>query len=338
MIDTVRFRIPETDELLKSVRAECAVFEKKKQGNTLFKFVRESLFLGSYTRGVVITATDYDEIFIEFSAPKLYYGHNIYLLHPSSLGGVLAGLHSELEDLFHGFPHYMNWVLQRLDVCYAWQLQGEGAVDNAISLLKTFTFPRKEPYLRDGSIMFTGSAYSVKFYDKHKEFRAHDFKELGRTDSTYDLLEKSKGVLRFEATLRKKQVEFEFGKEPTYKTYTDEGIITGLLNKYLKKYLRNLNTKTMTESEIHDKLIARYGKTRGIQLFQFYVLYFSSKELHRKFLLQNYHRTQIGNNLRAIAKADVGLSNENLGFNFDFSIPSTDSVYMNTIVPAPAGA
>ena len=337
MIDTIKFKVRVTKEQFDLLNKKCAVLEKTKQEETIFRFVTDNMKLGSYERNVHIQVNPDYTVYLEFSVPKYLFGHNVFLLYPSQLEEALRRLHLELESYFTSFPPYKQWVLYRLDICYAWRLKDQAAVHRVMTLLQSFAYPRKDPYKRGTSIMFIGPAYSVKFYQKFEEFKAHDYKELRHQHKIEEAdkgLLLSSGVLRFEASLKRPTIKQHFGETAGYKDACDERYLTKLLNFYLKKYFRNLETQLMTTKEIHTRLIATFGKTRGIQLFQFYISYFTEKAIHRKLLIDTYSRTQIDKNLKDIRKAQVGISKESLKIEFDFNIPSVDVVNEDCLTPA----
>ena len=336
MIDTIKFKVRVSEEQYQLLNSKCAVLQKTKQEETIFRFVSDNMHLGSYERNVHIQVNPDLTVLLEFSAPKYLYGHNVYLLYPSQLEDVLAKLYQEIEGYFGSFPPYKEWILYRLDICYAWRLKNQDGVRRVMAMLLSFSYPRKDPYRRGTSIMFIGPAYSVKFYQKYEEFKKHDYKELsheGKTKEAKDGLLLSEGVLRFEASIRRQSIKQHFGEMADYRDACDEEYITNLLNYYLKKYFRNLETQLMTTKEIHTRLITKYGKTRGIQLFQFYVSYFTEKAIHKKLLVDTYSRTQISKNLKDIRSARVGISKESLKIEFDFSIPSVDVVNVDCSKP-----
>lgn len=336
MIDTLKFKVRVSDEQYKLLNNKCAVLQKTRGNETIFKFVTDNMKLGSFERNIHLQVNLDNTLFIEFSVPKFIYGQNILLLYPSQLEEALRKLEEELKGYFGDFPSYKKWVLYRLDICYAWRLKDQAAVKRVMTLLQSFAYPRKDPYKRGTSIMFIGPAYSIKFYQKLDEFKVHDNKVL-RHENKFNEANKgmilSNGVLRFEASLKRPIIKYHFGDSATFSDILDKKYLTNLLNYYLKKYFKNLDTKLMTTKEIHVRLIDKFGKTRGIQLFQFYITYFTEKAIHRKLLIDTYSRTQIDKNLKDIRKAEVGISKESLKIEFDFNIPSIDVVNEDGLTP-----
>lgn len=153
---------------------------------------------------------------IEFSVPKYWYGHNIRLLY--DVIPALNHLKDRLEAGFklkrHKLPSVETWKLKRADICYAWNLHSNQTLaQRLLDTLKHHHFPRKKPTIRPDSIFLGGATYSVKFYLKLPEFKAHDRKELLKRNAAHewiDYLEKiAEGVLRYEVTLRHRYLKRE---------------------------------------------------------------------------------------------------------------------------------
>jgi hypothetical protein len=153
----------------------------------------------------------------EFSLPKLHYGHNVSLLYDWL--GVLYKFKARLEAQFKltsnrwqlRLPCPETWELLRVDLCYAFQFPNQPSCHKFLESLKRFSYPRKKPIQYDTAILFTGATYSLKVYEKRPEFKAHDAKELAKARANPDwinyLTQKSEGILRVEATLRRKYLK-----------------------------------------------------------------------------------------------------------------------------------
>lgn len=151
---------------------------------------------------------------IEFSLPKFWYGHNIRLLY--EIITPLIHLKRLIEHQFglnrNRLPDVEAWQVRRADVCYAWNLRSDQKLAyQVLDSLKRLHFPRKKPVIRPESIFFGGSTYSVKFYLKLPEFKAHDRKALLKQHASLewiDHLERiAAGVLRFEVLLRQRYLK-----------------------------------------------------------------------------------------------------------------------------------
>jgi Phage replication protein CRI len=147
-------------------------------------------------------------LYLEFSVPKFWYGHNIHLLY--NWFGALAHLKKLLEEQFNltrmKLPPVELWEVLRFDACYAWRFPTQRHAESFLDSLKHLKFPYKEPVIRKTSIFFPGKTYSVKAYLKNPEFVLHDMKALIKQGASLEWinhLEKlSEGVLRFEVTCR----------------------------------------------------------------------------------------------------------------------------------------
>jgi hypothetical protein len=144
---------------------------------------------------------------LELSLPKFWYGHNIHLLY--EFVNVLKFLKKLFEKELHcRFPDVMTWQVWRVDICYAWRCPSQNIAQQLLNSLKRLYFPYKKPIIYPTSIVFAGSTYSIKFYLKHPEFINNDRKALLKDKVLFEwinhLEQKALGVLRYEATLRRK--------------------------------------------------------------------------------------------------------------------------------------
>lgn len=214
---------------------------------------------------------------LELSVPKFWYGHNIHLLY--GFVGALQHLKKLLEEQLHcRFLDVMTWKVLRVDCCYAWRCPSQKISEQVLDSLKRLHFPRKKPIIYPETLLFAGATYSVKFYLKYPEFMQHDRKALLKDKASLEwinyLEELSKGVLRYEATLRRQYlkrkkintvadlvksstgVEFsqEFIELNDHLTEDDHQSVYGCMmiaiaHTYREKYGSN-------ESELHQRIIA----------------------------------------------------------------------------------
>ncbi|NEQ23555.1 MAG: hypothetical protein F6K28_31285, partial [Microcoleus sp. SIO2G3] len=136
---------------------------------------------------------------------------NIHLLH--KFIPALADLRETLNRQFKfrgklALPDPECWSVLRLDLCYAWRFADQRTAQHYLNSLKHLSYPKKKPIIYETSIMFPGGTFSLKFYLKEPEFKAHDRKELLKAKASLEWIEHleliSTGVLRCEATLRTK--------------------------------------------------------------------------------------------------------------------------------------
>lgn len=159
--------------------------------------------------------TDETYLTVELSLPKLYYGHNIHLLY--NYVEALELLKKLLEKRFSlkgrgQLSSIYSWQLWRVDCCYAWRTPSETSARQVLDSLTHLHFPRKKPHIYPGeSVLFAGATYSLKFYLKLPEFKQHDKRELLKSKASLEWInhceELATGVLRVEATLRRKYLE-----------------------------------------------------------------------------------------------------------------------------------
>jgi Phage replication protein CRI len=153
---------------------------------------------------------DNTHLTVEFSVPKYWYGHNIHLLY-DYIRAIREFRQLIQKQLNLTLPEVETWQVWRADICYAWRCPTQQIAEQILDSIKKLHFPRKRPHIYGDSIMFTGTTYSLKFYLKLTEFFAHDRKALLKGDAKLEwvnyLEQKADGVLRVEATLRRKYLE-----------------------------------------------------------------------------------------------------------------------------------
>lgn len=147
---------------------------------------------------------------LELSLPKFWYGHNIHLLY--DFVEVLRYLKKLLESQLHcKFPDVLTWQVWRVDCCYAWRTPSQQIAQQLLDSLKHLNFPYKKPIIYPTSIVFAGNTYSLKFYLKLPEFIKNDrvalLKDKASMEWVNHLEQRADGVIRFEATLRRKYLK-----------------------------------------------------------------------------------------------------------------------------------
>jgi hypothetical protein len=237
MIDTIKLGVPLTEKQFNQIqkiayaasREQWTLFNPK-TGELRFLKVSGLATTDQYSYHREIRwdiPSDYGSetyLTVELSLPKLWYGHNIDLLYEFTKAITL--LKELLERSFkltgkNKLSDYMGWQVWRVDACYAWKLPTQQCAFQCLNALKHLHYPRKKPHIYHDSISFIGSTYSVKFYLKLPEFKQHDLKELLKNKLPLEwincLEDKADGVLRYEATLRRKylkrQVKIETVKD-----------------------------------------------------------------------------------------------------------------------------
>jgi hypothetical protein len=337
MIDTVGFEIPVSQKVYRQMMDESSVkagFEPigdddKRKIN--YKFFNTKITVGSYSRDINIQLIDNENkhdwennrIYIEFSVPKMAFGHNVDLISLTEFYTEVRKISEALRAKYgKGFPSYKNsWLIRRLDLCWIWKLASQDQAEQFMEVLKLLKYHAKtKQYKYPTSVSFVCQDYTNKFYLKFPEYIKHDFKALkeqGKLDLAYQVLNKAKGVLRYEVTLRSGKIAQLFGELnlETLPNYDLKSIMRIFLDKLLK-----MDTTTSGSWDASLALIKMYGAAKGRILYQFWSAYYSDNEIDRKVILDNYSRSQIYRNLADIKKAGVGVKyKENI--SIDLSIP-----------------
>ncbi len=332
MIDTVGFSVKISkyryDKILEKSK-EYSEFDHK-ENKINYRVLRADVPIGSFDNKITLKCYTDGVVRFECSLPKRYYANNIQLLYPSQLEQALSIIQNVLRYRFGYFPSFHVWSIERVDLCYAWKFPEKTTVEEILTILKTFDYPRKIKYTYIEAVMWRGRSYSLKFYLKEKEFLKHDFRELcKRTDNSnyaYNLLKLSEGVLRYEITFRKTMVKKLFSSSIkgriTYVNLLNEEYLIKILNHHLNLLFSNLDRKATNDRDVLSKLKCKYPRKKAIRLFEFYNLYYSKKEYDRKLEKDNYHPTTIWRKKRDLVNAGVGIPQSNIPFPFTLDIPS----------------
>jgi len=162
-----------------------------------------------------ITSQPY--IVFEFSIHKFFMGHNIF--------GGSNDLHYMLKHFYNYIctefdlylPCFMQWEIQRIDISYVFNIP---FINRYFQYINNCKFPRRnlKKMIYDGTVYFPGSTTTIKLYDKHKEFKAHDYKKLKKSKKyglalSDELLFNSKNVLRCEVEIHKRKLIYDINKQ-----------------------------------------------------------------------------------------------------------------------------
>lgn len=334
MIDTIRFMIPLTDNLFDSVKSKSIKFTKQDQ---YYGWEDDSKFSTYITinRSKLSIFTYKDMyLFMEGSMPKLYYGHNISLFYPSQLPELLQRIETALKQQFEIFPPYDMWGIQRLDMCYAYKFDTSEEVEIILKLLSTLRYPRKSIHIYPKeTVNFGARSYSLKFYSKEKEFEKKDAKEMlkdGFKKEAYELMNLSKGILRYEITNRKanlNQILKDTNKTTfTYKDILDINIYYNYLNKVLDNLFKGNNRNTLSDIKVWHNLSTAYPQSTAKKYFMFYKMLYSREPFSQHFIYEQNNATTIKRTIQELNKAHVGIPDQNTIYDFELSVPNKKAI------------
>jgi II/X family phage/plasmid replication protein len=327
MIDTIKFEISGIYKVYEKIAEKSMESNKidNEKEEMIFRYFNKDIPMGVFNYSVNLFSRDANIIYIEYSAPKIFYGHNVWLIDLYTVEEViLKKIHSNLEEYFEvELPHYSTWTLQRLDLCYAWKFPTDQKANEALDLLRVLNYPRKKTLTYDTSITFRGSTYTVKFYLKGPEYLKKDYKRLREINEEYgdSLISDSKGLLRYEVTIRKKQLVNIFHKKKIYfSDINNQKLLIGIMNQYLKNLLKYSTTAVVEFQDLANKIKSKFPLRKARRLIEFHQMYYSDNPAKRNEIINNYSRATIWRYKRDLAQAEVGVFNQGKKINFDFSI------------------
>ncbi len=301
-----------------------------KTGKMEFEFFSSNIELGSYQRSVAIKSTDVPQgFFIEFSVPKYAKGNNVEMIYPHDLPDIMAKLYEELcNHMNYRLLHFSLWPIYRLDVCYNWIFKNESEAVYAMDFLRRIDFPRKKKYTYDTSVMHKGSAYTIKFYAKGPEFKAHDFKKI-EFNHALSLQSWADRIVRFEVNLKRIYLQQFFLLDVVYmKDVVDDESILEILKYYLeKKVFFYLNANSMTDESIKQILFDNFTKIKATRLYQFYKDFYFSDEMKNMLLRGGLNRSTIYRYKKDLKRVGIGISME--------KSPSSINILEQLVIPSP---
>lgn len=326
MIDTVRFSVQLNEieyELLRKKSVEKKATDNDR-GVIQYQFLNKKINLGSYSRPITISVSEERKCNIEFSVPKFYYGHNIFLFYPTNetLGKICYQVQKHLQTITKTFPVWLTWSVERVDLCYSWKFDSQEKAEIVMDVIKNFDVPSQKKYTYDTSVMFKG-VYTTKFYLKYDEFIEHDikyFKKLGQAEVGYNLAQLAEGVVRYELTLRGKYLRYLFNTKQVLVGSLTERAIIDLMNKKLLRIVKT-NKKIKSFRRVRELLDENMKRHQAADYYLFYVLYFGSPD-QREYIKSHYSRWTIWYKLRKLSQLGIGLPSNAISTDFTFSIPS----------------
>jgi len=327
MIDTVRFRIS-ADPILMAIMERKSVEFKTYDHNEKklrFQIFRTSINLGSFFYAISIQLSE-DCFYLEFSVPKYLYGHNVLMIRAEEAPIAVDRVYNDMRAFFctDRIPAPINWILTRIDLCYAWRTYDDQTAEKAIQYIKNQNYSRKKTASYGTSAMFIGTDSTLKFYMKGPEVFAHDWKKIKKfdIDRANTILNIAKGVVRMEVTLRHKAIcsllHIPINSINMLNSFDTERC-THVLQKYLLGLL-GTDSKTMSLSTIFDKF--KTGSPRlSLKLYQFYRLYMSSDPVD-KLALREMPPSTLRRYKKAIRDLHVGIPEHVTGTVVEFTVPS----------------
>lgn len=184
-------------------------------------------------------------LYVEFSLPHFVLGTNVQMVY--NLPEAISEANLRLRQFANIAPLnlWYGWI-RRLDICYNHQV-GD-LVPYYIKAIQHLEYPYRKTSVYPGeTVMFGNESIALKFYDKSKKSPEPD----------------AVGVLRQEATFRKRRVKLLFGKKrPTLRDITID-LLIDVLEGDLEE-LGMLGNSIATRKTALPELLDKYGECGGM--------------------------------------------------------------------------
>ncbi len=324
MIDTMKFKIDIDAEFYYKLESFCEGKEIQKH------YLIKMLSWGKEPSKIKMFASiHYDILTFEFSVPKYFFGTNIFMFYPKDLAKVLNEIRSKFFKEFGlNLPEISEWVVQRVDLCYAYKLPSQKIAEDLLASIQNFDYPRKKTSTYPGSgISFSGSSYDITFYLKRNEFTSRE-KKYYRFDMTKfnKLANIASGVFRFEVSFRKSKIKHLFNKNTNYLNWISTREIIGHLNLYLKKVFGLASCTIASEIVAYNRLVKKYSDNKDTKQLVLFLLVYRLGKNGKYIISKMYNRSQIYRNKQKIADAGVTIVSNKKISKVNLAIPSKYAV------------
>jgi len=327
MIDTLRFRIPVDFATYAQIQNKCVRFTRSSPDEMGYRKddYSKTLVVGVHRTKIRVSLYKEKCLFVEFSVPKYWFGHNVLLFPPQDLPLVLDDLKNVLEDRFSVIlPDYNLWRIQRLDICYAWKLPSNEDAHLILAAMKPYSLPRKDQVDYPTTIWHKGNTFSVRLYLKHEEFFQGDYKELvkwGDGQFASNVLRMSEGVLRFEVELRKGKLDSLFKKDIYPKDIMDINAMQSILCQFLVDLVKTTDPKLMTLATIAHLIQSGSTRRQAWEHWSFYRIFSSSNPVDQQMVKVLPKATYYAK-VKKLRALGVGVYDQDNKLDFSFEIPS----------------
>lgn len=278
MIDTIKFKIKVSDEfVLRFVQSAISrVTYDHQQNMMLFSLHTTSKNFSSYEYNVNLTVVEFtNTLYVEYSIPKYVLGHNVHTVSLDLAIDSFYDLRSNIIKEFADVPDVSEWVVFRLDLCYAWKYYSDELAKQFLQALSYRKYKKYTPYKYETSFMLKGATLTHKFYLKKPEFFVHDYKIIKKSDEEKGdgLLNYADGVLRYEITLRKKALERLFEVEKLRVHHLSESLCIQLLKLYFDDIVREMSAENISDFSVIEKLRHKFSPklVRSVYLYWSYI-------------------------------------------------------------------
>jgi hypothetical protein len=118
----------------------------------------------SYIKYVATSGT----LTIQVSISKFLHGDNITMVMESDVSRFFELLQAKLFDLLGVLVEHEQWITERVDLCYNFEVESVSDCMKQIAMLR---LPRRNTvtYNHNETVVFKNKSNTVKFYDKEKE-------------------------------------------------------------------------------------------------------------------------------------------------------------------------
>lgn len=240
----------------------------------------------------------------EFSIPKYLYGHNLNLfpdVPDTDFSRLYMFCITFIKKCFNENLHFVDFKIERLDICFNYKFEDEARKSDYIDVLERYVLRHNRKFMnfKNETFMKKTEGYSIKIYDKTKEFEKHDLNKLRAyynkkrmSAKTIEQLLKgitefSQSILRVELTARKMELNAAFWRSVNKQTFEDKSNYLRLekLYKTIQSHINQLQILNKEALPFSPTKLERYKAIQYFRVPMWLREYFSKNERANTYFL-----------------------------------------------------
>jgi II/X family phage/plasmid replication protein len=379
LIDTIGLKIPISKDSYEFLLQQMTVTQRidKTTGEIEFEYHNSKLDFScpSWNHKVMFKATDeywtYDEtsrrpiqvngqphIVLEFSIPKILFGHNLVSASTCLIYSALYSVRDNFERVYGILlPMPDDWYCYRLDTCANFILSDERQGRSLISYLQRLNYPRKPKAIyEDTGLYFPSRHHTLKIYLKGPEFKKHDLHRFNNKKKVAEYLYLAQKEVRVEVEHRKslRYITGKYQAAHGIKLDTFEGYpcmadlidmfdFEGEMKRIMGKVFCGTVSKVMKTMDAYNLLRQKHSEKQSRSFHHVYMVIITHGQKEAKKIIPEgtYYRAlrafrDVGLSLIVLDGTEEGLCLDR-GFPTDISleIEETNSYYQKPLYEYP---
>jgi len=319
LIDTIRCEIPISEYNVSQIETVFTTTKHHANTGEIHKTYTNGYIKHNNNDNAIRFFITNNILTLEFSLTKFKYGTSFYNLidYKSTFCSAI--------DFVFGFlqikkPEYKSIKIVRMDVSWNFIVD---SVSSYLSYARTLEFPRRTKKIYPNGVYWSTRDESVMFYNKMKEIRMND------KDTYYRFLNYDDKVLRFEITMRSRQLKTLFKRKRSIVWGDIETLdLIDILNDKLIQ-LRLISSINQTIQDTYMYISQAFTAKQATTLLKFLTLWRTDEKMCKELYQRNFYtyRKKLGR---------VNITNTSImPVDINLSVPLSPCVNRVDLFPVP---